>query len=93
MIDGIPLSITDLSGWAVVALVVIMLVTGRGGIALRREVDAEKTRADTWQTAWGAERARNDEVVGQVSELLENSRATVKVVDVLYERAMGGDSR
>lgn len=93
MIDGLPLSITDLSGWAVVGLIVIMLVTGRGGIALRREVDAEKARADTWQTAWGAERARNDEVVSQVSELLENSRATVKVVDVLYERAMGGDSR
>lgn len=92
MIDGIPLDVSNLSGWGVVAVLVVMLVTGKGGIALRREVDAEKNRADTWQAAWGTERTRNDEVVGQVSELLENSRATAKVVDVLYERAMGGDS-
>lgn len=92
MIDGIPLSITDLSGWAVVAIIVVMLVTGRGGIALRREVDAEKARADLWQTAWGTERARNDVVFSQLSEVLETSRTSARVLEVLHQKARGGDS-
>ena len=92
MIDGLPLSITDLSGWAVVALIVVMLVTGRGGIALRREVDAEKARADLWQTVWGTERAPNDVVFGQLGEVLETSRTSARVLEVLHEKARGGDS-
>ena len=92
MTDIIPLSVTDLSGWAVVAVIVFMLVTGRGGIALRREVDAEKTRADLWQTAWDTERARNDVAFDQLGELLETSRTSARVLEVLHQQARGGES-
>lgn len=90
MFDGIPLSIADLSGWGVVALLVVMLLTGKG-IATRREVEAEKTRADTWQDAWSAERARNDIAFEQLGELLEASRTSAKILDVLHAAARGGD--
>lgn len=90
MIDGIPLDVSNLSGWGVVAVVVLMLLTGRG-IATRREVDAEKARADLWQTAWTAERARNDEAFEGLAELLEIGRTTNKVLDVLHQQAKGGD--
>lgn len=89
--DGLPLDITDLSGWGVVAIFVVMLLTGRG-IATRREVDDAKALAETFKDAWTAERARNDERDGQFTELLESSRTTARAVDVIYERAMGGDS-
>lgn len=84
MLDGIPLNVTDLSGWGVVAILVIMLLTGRG-LATRREVDAEKSRADTWQKAYDAERAISAEKDENLAELLEHSRAAAKILDALNE--------
>lgn len=86
MIDGIPIGIGDLSGWGVVAILVIMLLTGRG-LATRREVDAEKTRADTWQAAWQAERSANREKDAQGAELLEHARTTSRIVAALQAQA------
>jgi hypothetical protein len=84
MIDGIPVWMSDLSGWGVVAILVVMLLTGRG-LATRREVDAEKARADTWQTAWTTERATRQEESEQNRELLENSRTTVRVLKAIQQ--------
>lgn len=91
MLEGAPLLIANLSAVGILAVLVFMLLTGQG-IATRREVDAAEKRADTWQTAWDTERARNDVAFEQLGELLENSRATAKVMDALYDRANGGDS-
>lgn len=86
MIDGIPVWMSDLSGWGVVAILVVMLLTGRG-LATRREVDAEKARADTWQAAWSAAMATIKEKEEHDGELIENSRTTVKVLKALQAQA------
>lgn len=91
MIEGIPPGVMDLSGWGVVGLIVILLLLGRGGIAFRREVDAEKSRADTWQDAWKAERAAAQERAEQWSELLELARAADRVLTAL-DNARRGES-
>lgn len=92
MIEGIPPGLMDLSGWGVVGLIVVLLLLGKGGIAFRREVDAEKVRADTWQAAWQAERAASQEKDATSVELLENSRTTVRVLEVLQAQAERGES-
>jgi len=86
MIDGIPIDIGQVSGWGVVGILVIMLLTGRG-LATRREVDAEKARADTWQAAWAAAMSTIKEKAEQDGELLENSRTTVRVLKALQAQA------
>ncbi|MBE7701277.1 hypothetical protein H9623_13330 [Oerskovia sp. Sa1BUA8] len=91
MLDGVPLNIGELSGWGVVALIVVLLLLGKGGIAFRREVDAEKSRADTWQDAWKAERAAAQERAEQWSELLELARAADRVLTAL-DNARRGES-
>ncbi len=88
MIDGIPLSISDLSGWGVVAILAVMLLTGRG-LATQREVRAEKERADSWQAAWSVSQQSNREKDEQIAELLEHSRTTVKVLEGLSRASEG----
>ncbi|MFB7798926.1 hypothetical protein [Isoptericola sp. NPDC056134] len=80
--DFLPQWASDLSGWGVVAVMVVMLLTGRG-LATRREVDAEKARADTWQDAWRTEHARNAEKDAQMTELLEIGRTSAKVLEAI----------
>lgn len=84
--EMLPDVASNLSGWGVVGVLVIMLLTGRG-LATRREVDAEKARADLWQDAWKAERTANSEKDRHIEELVENSRATAKVLAVLQEQS------
>lgn len=96
MIDGVPLIAAHLSAAGILGVAVLMVLTGR--LATRREVDAEKARADTWQDAWQTERARNDVAFEHIGELAENSRTTVRTMDALYaqvmayDQVMGGDS-
>ena len=82
MIDGIPVWMSDLSGWGVVAILVVMLLTGRG-LATRREVDAAEKRADTWHAAWTTAMTTIQEKDEQQAELLENSRTTLRIVQAL----------
>lgn len=90
MLEGVDLSIANLSAVGILAVLVFMLLTGRG-IATRREVEAAEKRAETFQDAWNAERARNNVAFDQLGELLEHSRTTAKVLSAL-DRANGGDS-
>jgi len=84
-VDFLPAWVVDLSPGATLLVVVLMLLTGK--IASRREVDAEKSRADTWQAAWQAERTASKEKDDQNAELLENSRTMVRVLRAL-QRAL-----
>jgi hypothetical protein len=84
--DFLPQWMADLSAGAVLLVLVVMLLTGRG-LATRREVDAEKERADTWQAAWHAERTASKEKDEQQAELLENSRTTARIVAEIQAEA------
>jgi len=57
------------SGWTVVAFLAWLLLTGRGGIALRREVETQKAIADTFKTAWETAEARADVLGDQMREV------------------------
>lgn len=91
MIEGIPISLGDLGGWAIMALMVVGLLTGKG-LATRREVEAEKARADKWQEAWEAAMVTIAKQAENGNETLEHQRAAAKILDVLYEQAMKGRS-
>ncbi|MFE5309692.1 hypothetical protein [Isoptericola sp. NPDC056605] len=84
--DFLPAWVADLSPGAVLLVLVVMLLTGKG-LATRREVEAEKSRADTWQAAWKAERVANQEKDEQQRELLENSRTTARIVTEIQAEA------
>lgn len=85
MLESLPVSGWELSGWGVVALFVIAILTGR--LASRREVDAEKERADTWQAAWAASQMAHREKDEALGELLESSRTIVRVLDHMQNAA------
>lgn len=88
MLDGLPVDLGNLSGWGVVALFVLAILTGR--LTSRREVDAEKARADTWQEAWTKAMDSNAAKDEQQAELLENSRTTVRILEVIRQQAQSG---
>lgn len=80
--DFLPAWVSSLSPGAVLLVLVVMLLTGRG-IATRREVDAEKARADKFQQAWEVAMVTIREKDENEAELLENSRTTVRVLRAL----------
>lgn len=80
--DFIPAWVGSLSPGAVLLVMVVMLLTGKG-LATRREVEAEKARADTWQTAWQTERTAKAEKDAHDEELLELARTTVRLLQAL----------
>jgi hypothetical protein len=80
--DFLPPWVTDLSAPAVLTLLVIMLLTGRG-LATRREVDAAEQRAETFRAAWETAMVALREKGEHEAELLENSRTTVRVLEVI----------
>lgn len=88
MLDGLPIDLGNLSGWGVVAIFVVALLTGR--LTSRREVDAEKARADTWQEAWDKAMAANRAKDEHQGELLENSRTTVRILEAIRQQANTG---
>lgn len=88
MLDGLPIDIGNLTGWGVVAIFVFAILTGR--LTSRREVDAERSRADTWQAAWDKAMAANTAKDEQQAELLENSRTTVRILEVIRQQAQTG---
>lgn len=83
MIDGIPISFEGLSGWGVVGVIVLLLLTGKGGIALRREVTVAERSATQWEAAFRAERAISQEKDERQAELLELARAADRVLTAL----------
>lgn len=91
MIEGIPISLGDVGGWAIMAVMVVGLLTGKG-LATRREVDAEKARADKWQEAWEAAMAANAKHAENGAEMLDYQRSAARILDVLYEQAVKGRS-
>ncbi len=60
---------TFASGWTAVGVVAYLLITGKGGIALRREVDIWKTIAETYKTAWETSETSKAVLGDQVGEL------------------------
>lgn len=57
------------SGWSVVGYIAYLLITGRGGIALRREVAAAEKVAETFKTAWETSETAKAVLAEQVGEL------------------------
>lgn len=92
--DFLPQWASDLSGWGVVAVMVVMLLTGKG-LATRREVDQANARADKFQQAWEVVVKARQEDSAQKGELMENARLTARVMEELQKQARenaGGDS-
>jgi hypothetical protein len=83
MFEALPVSGWEMSGWGVVALFVLAILAGR--LASRREVDAEKARADTWQHAWEASQAANREKDEALTELLQLGRTSARVLEHLQD--------
>lgn len=83
MIDGVPLSAADVGGFGLFIALALAVVVAfmRGWIASRREVDAEKARADSWQQAWAVERSANREKDQMISEVLEHSRTSAHALE------------
>jgi hypothetical protein len=80
--DFLPQWVTDLSAGAVLLVLVVMLLTGRG-IATQREVVAAEKRAETFRAAWETAMITLREKGEHEAELLENSRTTVRVLEAL----------
>lgn len=85
MLDGIPLNVSELSGWGVVAIIVILLLTGKGGIALRREVDAERQHAQTWREAYETVVAREAVRDDAIRELTVSAETQTRFLTALDE--------
>lgn len=91
---------TFFSGWTVVGLVAWMLVTGRGGIALRREVEAQRQVTDTFKAAWETSMASHavlGEQVGtlsaQLGDLTSYAQASDKVLSALDAARVDAEAR
>lgn len=87
MLDTLPVSGWEMTGWGVVAVFVLAILSGR--LASRREVNAEKARADTWQQAWEVSQAGHREKDAALVELVQNSRTTVRVLEAMQHAAGG----
>lgn len=85
MLDGIPLNVVDLSGWGVVAIIVLLLLTGKGGIALRREVDAERQHSQTWREAYETVVAREAVRDDAIRELTVSAETQTRFLTALDE--------
>lgn len=68
------LSLTDVGASGLLALVVLMILTGRL---------VPKSRADEWRSAWEKERAAGDVMRQQISDLAAASHVTARVLDAL----------
>jgi len=65
----------------------LSLLTGKGGLATRREVDAEKARADKFQHAWEVLMKAREEEGAQKQELMQGARLTARVMETLQKQA------
>lgn len=74
------LSLTDLGASGILALVIIMILTGRL---------VPKARADEWRDAWSKEREAGDVMRQQISDLAAAGHVTARVLDALPQP--GGD--
>jgi hypothetical protein len=92
VIDGIPITFEGLSGWGVVGIIVLLLLTGKGGIALRREVDAERQHAQTWREAYETVVAREAVRDDAIRELTVSAETQTRFLTALDEdrRARAG---
>lgn len=92
MIDGVPLTVMDLSGWGVAVFVLLLLtvLVLRGKIPSQSALEAERRRADVFEQAWEksqeALRAKDE----AWTELIQNSRTTVKILEGIQEEAQKG---
>lgn len=91
---------TFFSGWTVVGLIVWMILTGRGGLATRREVDAQTQVTQTFKTAWETSMSANavqGEQLGalsqQVGDLTTYAQASDKVLSALDSARVDSEAR
>ncbi|MGW8565644.1 hypothetical protein [Isoptericola sp. NPDC055881] len=80
--EFLPQWLTDLTPGTLLGVVVLMLITGKG-LASRREVDAAEKRAETYRVALETALTALKESTEHDAELIENSRTTVRVLEVL----------
>lgn len=97
MLDALPLSGWELTGWGIVALVVVMLLRYvasilrailAGQLVTRREVESEKVRADTWQAAWQVAQEAHREKDEALASLLPMVATSVRILEFLQAAAM-----
>lgn len=87
----------QLTGWGILALVVVMLVRYvasilkailNGSLVTRREVDAEKARADTWQAAAQVAQEGLREMSEAFASVLPSIATSVRILEYLQAEAM-----
>lgn len=97
MLDALPLSGWELTGWGIVAIVVVMLLRYvasilrailAGQLITRREAEAEKARADTWQAAWQVSQEGHREKDEALASLLPMVATCVRILEFLQAAAM-----
>lgn len=83
------INIADMGGWGAFGALSLYNVLGfmKGWIRTSREMAEKVTLADKWEAAYNVERVINRETVGQIAEMLENSRTTVKVLEAIKTRS------
>lgn len=82
MLDGIPAWVGNGSPWALIALFVVLIYTGRLVARAVHEdaVKAKAEEADRWHTAYQAEREIRRELVEDVNRLADGQEVLVKAL-------------
>lgn len=89
MLDGVPLSVADLSGWGAFLVIVFLVVVSflRGWLYPKAALLAEKARGDTFKEAWERAQSASEAKDAAMYELLQNSRTTVRLLEALQQAA------
>ena len=82
MLDGIPAWVGDGGPWALIALFVVLIYTGRlvARVVHEEAVKAKAEEADRWHVAYQAEREIRRELVADVKRLADGQEVLVKAL-------------
>jgi hypothetical protein len=86
-VDGVPLSVADLSGWGAFLVLAFLVIVGfmTGRVQSSRALKAEKERGDTFQRAYERAMQASENKDQGNAELLENSRTTVRMLRAIQQ--------
>lgn len=96
VLDALPLSGWELTGWGIVALVVVMLLRYvasilkailTGELVTRRELDGMREERDLFKDAWQASQAGHQEKDAAIAEVLPLARTSVTILEQMQHEA------
>jgi hypothetical protein len=102
VLDALPLSGWELTGWGIVAFTVVLLLRYvasvlqkilTGELVTRRELDAMTASRDTFKDAWQVSQAAHQEKDAALAEVLPAVRTVVTIFEQLQRDAAARDER